>query len=66
MPLSIELELKTQPKEDLIPRTYTLINAADGGDIALTLKPVDGTTGKSTQHLKPSIMVCANTYQALL
>jgi hypothetical protein len=28
-----------------------------GGDIALTLKPVDGTTGKVQQHLKLLIMV---------
>jgi hypothetical protein len=43
-----------------------LNNAADGGDIALTLKPVDGTTGKSTTTFKTLDNGSAITYQALL
>jgi hypothetical protein len=53
--VSIELELLILLKEDLILHIH-LNNAADGGDIALTLKPVDGTTEKQ-QHLKLLIMV---------
>jgi hypothetical protein len=52
--VSIELELLILLKEDLLH--IHLNNAADGGDIALTLKPVDGTTEKQ-QHLKLLIMV---------
>jgi hypothetical protein len=63
--VSIELEYSILLKEDLILHIH-LNNAADGGDIALTLKPVDGTTGKSTTTFKTLDNGSAITYQALL
>jgi hypothetical protein len=60
--VSIELELLNTPRR--ISSCAHLNNAADGGDIALTLKPVDGTTGKSTTF-KTLDNECI-TYQALL
>jgi hypothetical protein len=54
--LSIELNLKTRLRAVVIPHTH-LNTAAEGGDIALTLKPVDGTTGRAQQHLKHLITV---------
>jgi hypothetical protein len=43
--LSIELNLKTRLRGSSHP-AHIHLNTAEGGDIALTLKPVDGTTGK--------------------
>jgi protein tyrosine phosphatase (PTP) superfamily phosphohydrolase (DUF442 family) len=64
--LSIELELKNTTQGGLHPAHIHLNNAADGGDIALTLKPVDGATGKSTTTFKALDNGTAITYQALL
>jgi hypothetical protein len=61
MPVSIELELLNTPQGGSHPAHIHLNNAADGGDIALTLKPVDGTTGKVQQHLKLLIMVIVSS-----
>jgi hypothetical protein len=64
--VSIELELLNTPQGGSHPAHIHLNNAADGGDIALTLKPVDGTTGKSTTTFKTLDNGSAITYQALL
>jgi hypothetical protein len=61
--LSIELELKTQPKE-VASSAHTPHTAAEGGDIAL--KAVDGATGKVRPHFKTLDNGTAITYQALL
>jgi hypothetical protein len=64
--VSIELELLNTPQGGSHPAHIHLNNAADGGAIALTLKPVDGTTGKSTTTFKTLDNGSAITYQALL
>ena len=64
--VSIELELLNTPQGGSHPAHIHLNNAADGGDIALTLKPVDGTTGKSTTTFTTLDNGSAITYQALL
>jgi uncharacterized protein YerC len=64
--VSIELELLNTPQGGSHPAHIHLNTAADGGDIALTLKPVDGTTGKSTTTFKTLDNGSAITYQALL
>jgi hypothetical protein len=48
------------------PAHIHLNTAAEGGDIALTLKPVDGTTRKSTTTFKTLDNGTAITYQQLL
>jgi hypothetical protein len=64
--VSIELELLNTPQGGSHPAHIHLNNAADGGAIALTLKPVDGTTGKSTTTFRTLDNGSAITYQALL
>ncbi|TDE05293.1 CHRD domain-containing protein [Flavobacterium sandaracinum] len=64
--LSIELELKNTVAGASHPAHIHLNTAAEGGDIALTLKPVDGTTGKSTTTFKALDNGTAITYQGLL
>lgn len=64
--LSIELELKGTSPGGLHPAHIHLNTAAEGGDIALTLKAVDGVTGKSTTTFKTLDNGSAITYQALL
>ncbi|MGO4817477.1 cupredoxin domain-containing protein [Flavobacterium sp. W22_SRS_FP1] len=64
--VSIELELLNTPQGGSHTAHIHLNNAADGGDIALTLKPVDGTTGKSITTFKALDNGSAITYQALL
>ena len=64
--LSIELELKGTSPGGLHPAHIHLNTAAEGGDIALTLKAVDGATGKSTTTFKTLDNGSAITYQALL
>ena len=64
--LSIELELKNTVAGASHPAHIHLNTAAEGGDIALTLKPVDGATGKSTTTFKALDNGTAITYQALL
>ncbi|MCQ6468237.1 hypothetical protein NPN14_23720, partial [Vibrio parahaemolyticus] len=48
------------------PAHIHLNTAAEGGDIALTLNAVDGTTGKSTTVLKALDNGTKITYQELL
>ena len=64
--LSIELELQNTPQGGSHPAHIHLNTAAEGGAIALTLKAVDGTTGKSTTTFKTLDDGSAITYQALL
>jgi hypothetical protein len=64
--LSIELNLKNTVAGSSHPAHIHLNTAAEGGDIALTLKPVDGTTGKSTTTFKMLDNGTAITYQQLL
>jgi hypothetical protein len=64
--LSIELQLKNTVAGGLHPAHIHLNTAAEGGDIALTLKAVDGATGKSTTTFKALDNGSAITYQALL
>ena len=64
--LSIELALKNTVAGASHPAHIHLNTAAEGGDIALTLKPVDGATGKSTTTFKALDNGSAITYQALL
>jgi plastocyanin len=64
--LSIELNLKNTVAGSSHPAHIHLNTAAEGGDIALTLKPVDGTTGKSTTTFKTLDNGTAITYQQLL
>jgi protein tyrosine phosphatase (PTP) superfamily phosphohydrolase (DUF442 family) len=64
--LSIELQLKNTMAGGLHPAHIHLNNAAEGGDIALTLKAVDGATGKSTTTFKALDNGSAITYQQLL
>ncbi|MFV8321418.1 CHRD domain-containing protein [Flavobacterium sp. LS2R12] len=64
--LSVELELKNTVAGALHPAHIHLNTAAEGGDIALTLKAVDGTTGKSTTTFKALDNGTAIMYQELL
>jgi hypothetical protein len=64
--VSIVLDLLNTPQGGSHPAHIHLNNAADGGDIALTLKPVDGTTGRSITTFKTLDNGTAITYQALL
>lgn len=64
--LSIELDLKNTVAGGLHPAHIHLNTAAEGGDIALTLKPVDGTTGKSVTTFKALDNGSPITYQGLL
>jgi hypothetical protein len=49
--LSVELELKNTVAGASHPAHIHLNTAAEGGDIALTLKAVDGATGKVLLYL---------------
>jgi hypothetical protein len=64
--LSIELSLKNTTAGSSHPAHIHLNTAAEGGDIALTLKAVDGATGKSTTTFKALDNGTAITYQQLL
>jgi hypothetical protein len=64
--LSIELELKGTAQGGLHPAHIHFNTAAEGGDIALTLKAIDGATGKSTTTFTTLDNGTAITYQALL
>jgi plastocyanin len=60
------LELKGTAQGGLHPAHIHFNTAAEGGDIALTLKAVDGATGKSTTTFTTLDNGTAITYQALL
>jgi hypothetical protein len=64
--LTVELQLKNTVAGGVHPAHIHLNTAAEGGDIALTLKAVDGATGKSTTTFKALDNGSAITYQALL
>jgi plastocyanin len=64
--LSIELDLKNTPQGKSHPAHIHLNTAAEGGDIALTLNAVDGSTGKSTTTFKTLDDGSAINYQALI
>lgn len=64
--LSIELNLKNTIAGNSLAAQIRLNTAAEGGDIALTLKPVDGATGKSTTTIKALDNGTAITYQQIL
>ena len=64
--LSIELELQNTPAGGIHPAHIHLNTAAEGGDIALTLTPVNGTTGKSITTFTKMDNGSAITYQGLL
>jgi plastocyanin len=64
--LSIELVLKNTPQGGSHPAHIHLNTAAEGGNIALTLNSVDGSTGKSTTTFKTLDDGSAINYQALI
>jgi hypothetical protein len=64
--MSIELDLKNTTAGSSHPAHIHFNTAAEGGDIALTLKAVDGATGKSTTTFKSLDNGTAITYQQLL
>lgn len=64
--LSVELELKNTVAGSAHPAHIHLNTAAEGGDIALTLKAVDGTTGKSITVFNALDNGTKITYQELL
>jgi hypothetical protein len=64
--VSIELDLKNTPQGGIHPAHIHLNTAAEGGDIALTLTAVDGSTGKSTTTFKTLKDGSAINYQALI
>ena len=64
--LSIELDLQNTPAGGMHPAHIHLNTAAEGGDIALTLTPVNGNTGKSITTFTKMDNGTAITYQGLL
>lgn len=64
--LSIELDLQNTPQGGTHPAHIHINTAAEGGGIALSLTPVDGTTGKSTTTFTALDDGTAITYQGLL
>jgi plastocyanin len=63
---SIELQLNNTTAGGLHPAHIHTNTAAEGGDIALTLNPVDGATGKSTTTFKTLNNGTAVNFQGLL
>jgi carbon monoxide dehydrogenase subunit G len=64
--LSIELKLNNAPMGGSYPAHVHFNTAAEGGNIALTLTAVDGSTGKSTTTFKTLDAGTPITYQTLL
>lgn len=64
--LSIELDLQNTSQGGTHPAHIHVNTAAEGGGIALSLTPVDGTTGKSTTTFTALDDGTAITYQGLL
>ena len=64
--ISIELDLKNTPAGGVHPAHIHFNTAAEGGNIALTLTAVDGSTGKSTTIIKALDDGTPVNYQSLL
>lgn len=64
--LSIELDLQNTSSGNTHPAHIHINTAAEGGGIALTLDPVDGSTGKSTTTFTTLDDGTPVTYQSLL
>ncbi len=63
---SIELDLRNTPAGGIHPAHIHFNTAAEGGDIALTLTPVNGNTGKSTTNFTKLDDGTAITFEELL
>jgi Cu/Zn superoxide dismutase len=64
--ITIELELRNTPAGEMHPAHIHFNTAAEGGDIALTLGTVDGSTGKSSVTITALNDNTPITYDALL
>lgn len=62
----VELQLENTPSGGMHPAHIHFNTAAEGGDIALTLTTVDGSTGESSTHITALDDGTAITYEELL